>query len=514
MVYFFGNGKAEGNAEHEGPARRQGRQPRRDDHASACPSRPASPSPPRPAPRTTTTPARSSPTGLMDEVRKNIAQGREGDSGKKFGDPDNPLLVAVRSGAAVSMPGMMNTILNLGLTDAGVEGLAKRTGNRALRLRQLPPPHRHVRRRRHGRRARALRARAVDEMKRRTRRQARHRPRRRRLKEARASAYKAVYREHVGDDFPQDPIKQLELAIEAVFKSWNGRQGDRVPPLDDISGLQGTAVNVQAMVFGNMGDDSRHRRRLHPRPEHRRERLLRRVPRSTPRARTSSPASARRKPVRRDAQVEQEGLRAAARRSGTSSRSTTRRCRTSSSPSSSGKLYMLQTRTGKRTGAGGRADRRRDGEGEADRREDGGPARRPGEPRPAPAPQLRPARRRREVAGQGHPRHARRGGRQGRVHGRRGRASASHAGEKIILVRKETEPRGRRAACTSAEGILTSTGGKASHAAVVARGWGKPCVVGAGDVQIDDEEPARSPIDGKTVGRDDFITHRRHAPAR
>ena len=94
--------------------------------------------------------------------------------------------------------------------------------------------------------------------------------------------YKAVYKKHVKDDFPQDPRKQLMLAINAVFNSWNGNKAIQYRRIERITGLKGTAVNVQAMVFGNMGDDVRHRRRLHARSEHRRERLLRRLPHQRP----------------------------------------------------------------------------------------------------------------------------------------------------------------------------------------------------------------------------------------
>ena len=101
---------------------------------------------------------RKLPAGLMDEVKKNVAI-LEKELGKKFGDDKSPLLVSVRSGAAVSMPGMMNTILNLGLNDVSVEGLANATEQRAFRLRRLSPLDQHVRRRRDGRRSRALRGR-------------------------------------------------------------------------------------------------------------------------------------------------------------------------------------------------------------------------------------------------------------------------------------------------------------------------------------------------------------------
>ena len=193
------------------------------------------------------------PTGLMNEVHKNVAV-LEKELGKKFGSNDNPLLVSVRSGAAVSMPGMMDTILNLGLTDAAVEGLAAATGNRRFAFdayRRLinmfgdvvmGVDHEHFEKafekikHQYG----ASEDTAVPEE----------------GMVALCEAYKEVYRVHVGDVFPQNPFKQLELAIEAVFKSWMADRAISYRRLANIVGLNGTAVNVQSMVYGNMGDDS------------------------------------------------------------------------------------------------------------------------------------------------------------------------------------------------------------------------------------------------------------------
>ncbi|MFZ9690312.1 MAG: PEP/pyruvate-binding domain-containing protein, partial [Phycisphaerales bacterium] len=199
------------------------------------------------------TEGRRLPKGLMDEVRSHIAT-LEKELGKKLGDMRNPLLVSVRSGAAVSMPGMMDTVLNLGLNDLVVLGLAEATGNRRFAFdafRRLinmfgdvvmGVDHHHFEQ-------------EFDAVK---------------TKYGAASdtdvptvgleelcfAYKRVYREHVGEEFPQDPMKQLELSIEAVFKSWNGDRAISYRNINGIKGLNGTAVNVQAMAYGNMGDDS------------------------------------------------------------------------------------------------------------------------------------------------------------------------------------------------------------------------------------------------------------------
>ncbi|HYE02305.1 MAG TPA: PEP/pyruvate-binding domain-containing protein, partial [Phycisphaerales bacterium] len=193
------------------------------------------------------------PHGLMNEVHRNINL-LEKETGKTFGSTQNPLLVSVRSGAAVSMPGMMDTILNLGLTDTSVEGLAEATGNRRFaydayrrlinmfgdvvmgvdhhRFEEQFDKIKH--RYKAGGDTDVPEAGIVDL----------------------ANAYKETYRRFVGDEFPQNPFKQLELAIEAVFKSWNGERAVSYRRISNIQGLVGTAVNIQTMVFGNMGEDS------------------------------------------------------------------------------------------------------------------------------------------------------------------------------------------------------------------------------------------------------------------
>ncbi len=173
---------------------------------------------------------------------------------KKFGDNDQPLLVSVRSGARVSMPGMMDTVLNLGLTDVAVEGFAKATDNARFAydsyrrfiqmfsdvVKGLP---------------KSKFERVLDE-----------------IKEAKGyesdldltaadlkdviNAFKSLYKEQLGEEFPQDPKAQLMAAVEAVFGSWNNERAIIYRRMNDIPGSWGTAVNVQAMVFGNMGDGS------------------------------------------------------------------------------------------------------------------------------------------------------------------------------------------------------------------------------------------------------------------
>jgi pyruvate, orthophosphate dikinase len=174
--------------------------------------------------------------------------------GKKFGDAENPLLVSVRSGAAVSMPGMMDTILNLGLTDESVLGLARATGNERFAYDAY-------------RRLINMFGGVVMEVKHELYEEAFSKIKKKYnaaldtdvptegLKEL-CEAYEAIYQQATGAPFPQDPLLQLQLAIEAVFKSWMTPRAVRYREVEGIRGLLGTAVNVQSMVYGNMGDDS------------------------------------------------------------------------------------------------------------------------------------------------------------------------------------------------------------------------------------------------------------------
>ena len=193
------------------------------------------------------------PAGLMDEVRGYL-QRLESETGKTFGTGTNPLLVSVRSGAAISMPGMMDTVLNLGLTEASVAGLARATGNQRFALDALRRlihmfgdvvmnvPHGEfeaaftvVKKKFKVVHDTELDAAGLTEL---------------------IDAYRQVYRRHTRHPFPDDPLLQLEQAIEAVFRSWSTPRAVAYRRIQNIRGLLGTAVNVQTMVFGNMGNDS------------------------------------------------------------------------------------------------------------------------------------------------------------------------------------------------------------------------------------------------------------------
>ncbi len=186
---------------------------------------------------------------ILDALKK-----AEGIVGKKFGDLNNPFLVSVRSGARASMPGMMDTILNLGLNDSAVEGLARLTQNERfaydsyrrfiqmfadvvmeIERRLFDVEFDQVKKEKGVKGDTELTAEDLKEVVRR---------------------YKALYLREKGEEFPQDPKTQLMEAIKAVFRSWNNPRAIYYRRMNDIPGDWGTAVNVQAMVFGNMGEDS------------------------------------------------------------------------------------------------------------------------------------------------------------------------------------------------------------------------------------------------------------------
>jgi len=443
------------------------------------------------------------PHGLMNEVHKNINM-LEKETGKVFGSTENPLLVSVRSGAAVSMPGMMDTILNLGLTDASVEGLAAATGNRRFAydayrrlINMFGDVVMGVDHERFEHEFSAIKSRygteddtAVPEEG---------------IVEL-TQRYKEVYRRYVGDEFPQNPFKQLELAIEAVFKSWNADRAVSYRRLTNIAGLNGTAVNVQSMVFGNMGDDS-----------------------GTGVAFTRNPSTGENKfygeflinaqgedvvagirtprPVAEMPKWNKKVYDQLLKIKGTLEKHY-REMQDIEFTIQRGVLYMLQTRTGKRTGfaavriACDMVRERLIDEKTALLRI---PA---GDLTQLLLPSFDPtAKKVARVLAVGLP--ASPGAAVGKPAFTAEEAVArSRAGEKVILVRKETSPEDVDG-MHSAAGILTSTGGMTSHAAVVARGWGKCCVAGASEIRIDAEAgtfSVRTDTGVRTFTREDVIS--------
>src|SRR4051795_13635632 len=193
------------------------------------------------------------PEGLEEQVAAALAD-LEQKTGKKLGDDDDPLLVSVRSGARESMPGMMDTVLNLGLNDRSVEGLAKKTGNERFAwdsyrrfvqmfgnvCRGVPGEaiEGAIKRRKQAAGVKLDTELSVDDLK------------------GLVDDFKGLYRDQTGEEFPQDPQEQLTQAIRAVFDSWMGQRAVEYRRINRIPDDWGTAVNVQQMVFGNKGDTS------------------------------------------------------------------------------------------------------------------------------------------------------------------------------------------------------------------------------------------------------------------
>ncbi|TVQ76048.1 MAG: pyruvate, phosphate dikinase [Phycisphaeraceae bacterium] len=440
------------------------------------------------------------PSGLMEEVHRHIDLLAE-ETGKKFGDESQPLLVSVRSGAAASMPGMMDTILNLGLTDRAVEGLARATGNARFaydayrRLINMfgdvvkGVSHEHFEE-------------AFSSLKRTLRVREDTDVTEEGLREL-CTVYKKVYRDHVGEDFPQDPIEQLRQAIEAVFKSWNSERAISYRYLSGISGLNGTAVNVQSMVFGNMGEDS-----------------------GTGVAFTRNPSTGENRfygeflvnaqgedvvaGIRTPRPIEQMSdwnadVYAQLIKIKEKLQQHYRDMQDIEFTVERGVLYMLQTRTGKRTGqAAVRIACDMVDEGLIDEKE--ALLRIPADDlTQLLLPSFDPtAKNLADVLTRGLP--ASPGAAVGKPVFTAHEAVERYlgTGEPVILVRKETSPEDVDG-MHSATGILTSTGGMTSHAAVVARGWGKCCVAGAGEIQIDAEAGVFT-VKGRRFTRNDVIS--------
>ena len=419
--------------------------------------------------------------GLFTEIDEHLKEVEE-KLNKRFSDKENPLLVSVRSGAVFSMPGMMDTILNLGLNDISVQGLAKSTGNERFAYdsyRRFIQMFSDVAMEIPKVRFESL----LEDMKERkgvhldTDLDAND------LKDL-VEEYKAVYFEEKHEEFPQEPMKQLELAIKAVFASWNNPRAVVYRKLNDIPHNLGTAVNVQSMVFGNMGDTSGTGVAFTRNPANGENKLFGeflmnaqgedvvagiRTPKSIEELKDVMPhvyeefqeITERLEHHYRDMQdieftIENE------------------------------KLFMLQTRNGKRTAHAAinvAVDLVESGiitKEEALLRIE-----------PLQLNQLlhpnfdEKAIKVAEILAEGLP--ASPGAASGKVYFNAADVvKAKNNGEKAILVRQETSPEDIEG-MISAEGILTARGGMTSHAAVVARGMGKCCVAGCSEIRVDED---------------------------
>ena len=440
---------------------------------------------------------RNYPAELREEVAEHLER-LETMMGKKLGDAGDPLLVSVRSGAAQSMPGMMDTVLNLGLNDAAVEGLAEQSGNPRFakdayrRFIQMygdvvmEVPHEEFEH-------------ALDAAK-----------QRKGVSEDTGldtadldgviAAYKEIYASHTGSPFPQAPLDQLWGAIDAVFGSWNSTRAIRYRQIEGIKGLLGTAVNVQSMVFGNFGDDSGTGVCFTRDPSTGEntfygEYLINaqgedvvagiRTPLPLSQLRDTAPEMM--------AQLEEVRGRLEKHY---------REMQDMEFTIQQGRLFLLQTRNGKRTGPaavklaidmvneGLISQREAIGRVTADLLDQ------------CLHPMIRAeARPSATVLATGL--NASPGAATGQVVFTAEAAEEwVEQGKRVLLVRRETSPEDI-GGMHAAEGILTATGGMTSHAAVVARGMGTPCVAGCKEVVISGDAAS---IDGFAVSEGQWLT--------
>ena len=431
------------------------------------------------------------------ELEKQVKEGIEHIEkimGAKFGDPENPLLVSVRSGAPISMPGMMDTVLNLGLNDETVKGLAKKTGNErfawdsyrrfvqmygdvVLGLKpeskeEIDPFEEIIDRLKKEKGYKWDTDLTVDDLK------------------YLVEEFKKLIKERKGIDFPQDPWEQLWGAIRAVFESWNNERAITYRKLNKIPDDLGTAVNVQAMVFGNMGDDSATGVAFTRDPATGEkifygEYLVNaqgedvvagiRTPQPINKATKTSPDQKTLEEVMPEAYKQLEEIRDRLEKH-------YKDMQDIEFTVQQGRLWMLQTRVGKRTAKAAVKMA-------VDMVKEGLIDKKTAIMRVTPEqldqllhPMFDPKAEKKVIA-KGLP--ASPGAATGRVVFHADDAEEwAKRGEKVILVRLETSPEDV-GGMHAAEGILTARGGMTSHAAVVARGMGKTAVVGCGALNVD-----------------------------
>lgn len=439
------------------------------------------------------------PSGLKEEILKHM-RALEQRMGRKFGDVENPLLVSVRSGAPVSMPGMMDTILNLGLNDETVKGLIKQTGDERFaydayrRLIQMfgdvvmgvskekfEEILADVKKKYGVTEDPQLPVQGLKEVVRR---------------------YKQLIRKETGRPFPTDPYEQLIMAVRAVFDSWNNERAIAYRRINNLPHDLGTGVNVQVMVFGNMGYDSGTGVGFTRDPATGEPRLYAEY---LPNAQGEDVVAGVRTPMdveqlaRTMPEVYDELVRISElleRHYGD--------IQDIEFTVEKGKLYILQTRTGKRTGMAAiriAVDMVREGlidEEQAVMMVD------PNLLEQLLHEQFDPkALAQAEKLAEGIP--ASPGAASGRVVFTADDALEwASRGEPVILVRRMTSP-DDVAGMHASRGVLTSEGGRTSHAAVVARGMGKPCVVGCRALDIDYEKKQMN-VNGRIIGEGDYIS--------
>jgi pyruvate,orthophosphate dikinase len=433
------------------------------------------------------------PPGLWSQVEAGLER-LERAAGLRLGDPNRPLLVSVRSGARVSMPGMMDTVLNLGLNDRTVEGLARWTRNEPFAwdcYRRFISLFGDV--------VLSIDRRAFDELLERTKARVGAKT----DAELPAAAlrelvgeFKSLVTEKTGEPFPQEPPKQLELAINAVFESWFAKKADDYRRIHRLPDDWGTAVTVMAMVFGNLGDTSGTGVCFSRDPASGERRFFGEF---LPNAQGEDVVAGIRTPEPLAAlETRMPRVYAELTRIKDRLEKHYRDMQDMEFTVQEGKLYLLQTRSGKRTAAAAvRIAVEMVDEGLFDDKSLKKASERVAKARSTALQRVEagslqqllvktvdPAAKYTAIA---------RGltatpaAAVGKVVFDPQRAvELALREEKVILVRTETSPEDV-AGMHAAQGILTSRGGLTSHAAVVARGWGKACIVGAGEVVIDEE---------------------------
>jgi pyruvate, orthophosphate dikinase len=438
-----------------------------------------------------------------DEVMRQIDEGvrkLEASMGKKLGNPKDPMLVSVRSGAAISMPGMMDTVLNLGLTDLSVEGLIENTNNARFAwdsyrrfIQMFGDVVMNV--------SHTKFEHALDNMKKNKGVQDDTELSADDLKML-VQEFKDIVKRETGEDFPQNPRDQLQRSVDAVFGSWNNDRAKVYRRLNDIKGLLGTAVNVQAMVYGNMGETSGTGVAFTRNPSTgenlmygeflmnaqgedvvagiRTPRPIVELSKVMPECFEEFMMYAKKLEVHYSEMQDLEFT------------------------IQDGKLYFLQTRGGKRTAAAAvRIAVEMVNEGMIDKSEallrvDAGSLDQLLHPMLDSVKKVEA-----NILAKGLP--ASPGAAVGRVVFNAEKAKElAEKGEKLILVRTETSPEDIEG-MDAAKGILTARGGMTSHAAVVARGMGKCCVSGCGEIDID-EEKGLFRVGDVVVNEGDYIT--------
>ncbi|MBU1006520.1 MAG: pyruvate, phosphate dikinase [Candidatus Omnitrophica bacterium] len=497
MVYFFGGGKADGNAKMKSLLGGKGANLAEMTNIGV----------PVPPGFTISTEAcdyyykhgKKYPADLQKQIDANIIK-LEKVMGAKLGDIDNPLLVSVRSGAAVSMPGMMNTVLNLGLNDDAVMGMAKKTGNERLAWDAyrrfidmfgdvvMGVGHKYFEEKMVAIKKK-YNAKVDNEL---TSEQ---------LKEL-VGEYKKVYEEHVKKPFPGNAKDQLMATVNAVFGSWNTERAVVYRRINKITGLLGTAVNVQVMVFGNMGNTSGTGVAFTRNPSTGEKKFFGEFLINAQGEdvvagiRTPEPISDLKKEMPK-VYKELDAIRNRLEKH-------YRDIQDIEFTIQEGKLFMLQTRTGKRTGlaavkiACDMVKEKMITPKEALVRIEGDQINQllfPIFDLKAKADAV--------TLAKGLP--AGPGAASGQVVFTAKDAEIwKKQGKKVILVRHETSPEDV-AGMDAAVGILTSTGGMTSHAAVVARGWGKCCIAGCSALNISYTKKEIS-VGGKIIKEGDFIS--------